>query len=166
MRVVYIAVGGNEGERFQNLVRGINLIGLRYPVEAVSSVYLTEAWGFEGRDFLNAVLLVRSSENPFAMLHYLKHVERRLGRKTLPRKGYSPRPFDADILLYEGLRVRSPELTVPHPKMHLRDFVNVPLKELFEAGYPTLGYSPNTRGDMRIVRVIEREALFKMVGRG
>ncbi len=156
MPLVYVGVGSNEGNRLQNLLAGISLIGRRYPVLAVSSIYLTEAQGFVGRDFLNAVLLIRCDDNPFSLLRHFKDVERILGRRG---SGYGPRPFDADILLYEGLTLRSPDLTVPHPRMWERDFVLLPLMELLSLGFPALSYTVRPVGRGRVIKVIDRRAL-------
>lgn len=156
MPLVYVGVGSNEGNRLQNLLAGISLIGRRHPILAVSSIYLTEAQGFVGRDFLNAVLLIRSNDNPFSLLRFFKDIEGVLGRRGT---GYGPRPFDADILLYEGLTLRSPDLTVPHPRMWERDFVLLPLKELFSLGFPTLSYTVRPVGRGRVIKVIDRRAL-------
>ncbi len=153
---MYVGVGSNEGNRLQNLLAGISLIGRRYPVLAASSIYLTEAQGFVGRDFLNAVLLIRCDDNPFSLLRHFKDVERILGRRG---SGYGPRPFDADILLYEGLTLRSPDLTVPHPRMWERDFVLLPLMELLSLGFPALSYTVRPVGRGRVIKVIDRRAL-------
>ncbi len=158
MALSYIGVGSNEGDRFHNLLAGISLIGRRYPILALSSIYLTEAWGFVGRDFLNAVLLIRIHDNPFALLGYLKDVEAKLGRKP-SRRRYGPRPFDADILLYEGLTLRSPDLTVPHPNIRERDFVLIPLKELLSLGFPSLSFTAEPAGSGGVVKVVDRAAL-------
>ncbi len=156
--MAYVSVGSNEGDRLRNLLLGISLIGRRYPILALSSIYLTEAWGFSGRDFLNAVLLIRSQDNPFALLGYLKDTETKLGRRPT-RERYGPRPFDADILLYEGLNLTSPDLTVPHPHIRGRDFVLVPLGELLSLGFPSLSFTPEPLGVGRVVKVMDRTAL-------
>ena len=158
MALAYVGVGSNEGDRFHNLLLGISLIGRRYPPLAVSSLYLTEAWGFVGRNFLNAVLLVRTHDNPFSLLGYLKDVEAKLGRKPTPGR-YGPRPFDADVLLYEGLLLSSPDLTVPHPRMWERDFVLVPLRELLALGFPSLSFKVEPTGTGRVIKVVDRCAL-------
>ncbi len=160
--MAYVGIGGNEGDRTLNLLRGMRLIGLRCPVVALSSIYLTEAWGFSSRPFLNAVLLVRCDGNPFSLFQYLKYVERILGRVE-GTSGYSPRPFDADLLLYEGLTLTSPVLTVPHPRMHLRSFVMVPLRELWARGLPTLGFEDRREDTGYVRRVMDHRAISKVV---
>jgi len=121
-----------------------------------SSIYLTEAQGFVGRDFLNAVILIRCRDNPFVLLRHFKDIERVMGRRG---SGYGPRPFDADVLLYEGLTLRSLDLTVPHPRMWERDFVLVPLKELISLGFPSLSYTVEPIGKNKVIKVIDRSAL-------
>ncbi|NPB03112.1 MAG: 2-amino-4-hydroxy-6-hydroxymethyldihydropteridine diphosphokinase [Thermotogae bacterium] len=154
--LVYVGVGCNEGERFVNLIRGIRFIAKRYVILAVSSIYRTKAVGFKGRDFLNAVILLRTYDNPFAVLSYLKTVEHLLGR----RSNDPNRPFDGDILLWENLYLESPILTVPHPRMYLRAFVQIPLMELFKRGFPTFGYKLRTFADVGdVVKVVDGAAL-------
>jgi len=150
-------LGSNEGNRLHNLLVGARLISRRYDILAISSLYLSRSWGFKSRDFLNGVLLVRVMDNPFVVLSYLKWVEGVMGREPTSGGGYSDRPFDADILLWEGLTLRSPDLIIPHPRMRERDFVNVPLAELISRGYPSLGYTPTTGEGLR--RVVSYEAL-------
>jgi 2-amino-4-hydroxy-6-hydroxymethyldihydropteridine diphosphokinase len=155
---LYVSLGSNEGERLLNLVRAVKLLKEKVRVLAYSSVYLTEAVGFEGRDFLNMCLLLSTDMDPFESLNFFQEVERKLGR-TSKGKPYKDRIIDIDILLWENLTVVSPTLIIPHPEIRKRDFVNIPLLELFSMGYSDLGYSPKIVGNKRVLKVIQAEAL-------
>ncbi len=155
---LYVSIGSNEGDRLLNLINSIRLLQRRFRVLAYSSVYLTEAVGFEGRDFLNMCLFLSTDMDPFESLRFFLEVEEKLGRKS-KGKPYRDRTIDIDILLWENLTVRSPELTIPHPEIQNRDFVNIPLLEIFSRGYSDLGYRPRVRGDKRVIKIVQAEAL-------
>ncbi|HEY2803503.1 MAG TPA: 2-amino-4-hydroxy-6-hydroxymethyldihydropteridine diphosphokinase, partial [Actinomycetota bacterium] len=84
--------------------------------------------GPEQDDFLNAVVGISTELEPHALLEALQGIENELGRVRAERFG--PRTIDLDLLLYGGEEIDDPELTVPHPRMHERAFVVVPLTEL------------------------------------
>ena len=115
----------------------IRLIGERVgPVLRQSSFLETEPWGFESENrFLNAVILCETSKTPREVLRLTQQIERDMGRKkNVNRKSvnrkYKDRPIDIDILLYDDLTVNEPDLKIPHPLMHERDFVMKPLQEI------------------------------------
>ncbi len=133
-----IGLGTNLGERKQNLEDA--LVSLeRLPDTAViarSSVYETEPVGYADQpDFLNMVAVVESSLSPRAMLGGCLGIEATLGRVRSFRNG--PRVIDLDLLLAEGYSEKTPELTVPHPRMTERAFVMDPLSELESRGVLT-----------------------------
>ena len=99
-------------------------------IDAVSSAYDTPAWGIEDQpSFANAAASGLSSLTPHALLALCKRIEADAGRDfSAPRN--SARPIDVDILLIEGEMVSAPDLEVPHPAMHQRAFVLVPLAEI------------------------------------
>lgn len=96
----------------------------------VSGFYRTPPWG-DGQqdDFINAVALIETSLEPVPLLKALQSVENDMGRRRSNRR-WGPRIIDIDLLLYGGLQLRSEELELPHPRMHERAFVLVPLCEL------------------------------------
>lgn len=106
----------------------------------VSSVIQTPACGFDGADFLNCAARFETDVEPLELLHICKRIERELGREGGPEyaadgsRVYHDRPIDIDILMYGDLRMDTPELTIPHPRMLERDFVMIPLKELCSSG--------------------------------
>ena len=136
---VFLGLGSNLGDRETLIVQAIELIGKRVgEVVRQSSLIETEPWGFESENkFLNGVILVETTLTPRRLLKVTQSIERTLGRKkksTVNCKpstvNYSDRPIDIDILLYDDLTVDEPDLKIPHPLMHERDFVMIPLKEL------------------------------------
>ena len=131
MKKVFLGVGSNLGNRSENLqevrIRIEESIG---PVVCASSVYETEPWGFESDNkFLNVVLCVETGLSPSGLLGRILMIESQLGRL---RSGdqYSSRNIDIDILLYHNDIVNEAALKIPHPRMHERRFVLVPLAEI------------------------------------
>jgi len=123
------------GRREENLRRAVLLIGERVgAVLRQSSVLETEPWGYESdHKFLNAVILCQTELSPRQLLQAVKQIERDMGRVTKSKAcRYADRPIDIDILLYDNLTVDDPDLKIPHPLMHERDFVMIPLNEIYE----------------------------------
>ena len=115
------------------LHRAIALIDERVgTVQRVSSFIETEPWGFQSEHpFLNAACMVLTTLSPEQCLAETQKIERELGRTTKSKNGiYHDRPIDIDLLLYGDLKVSTPKLTLPHPRMYERDFVMIPLKEI------------------------------------
>lgn len=132
---VYLGLGSNLGDREENIKRAIALIHERVgEVVRQSSLIETDPWGFESdHPFLNGVILCETVCTPRQVLKATQKIERELGRKkktTLLSHLYSDRPIDIDILLYDDLTVNEPDLKIPHPLMHERDFVMIPLNEI------------------------------------
>jgi 2-amino-4-hydroxy-6-hydroxymethyldihydropteridine diphosphokinase len=98
-------------------------------VKAKSHVYETPPWGFEDQPpFLNQALQVQTYLQPEPLLKHLKRLEIALGRKTSFHNG--PRLIDIDILFYDDLVLNTPTLTIPHPRLHERGFVLLPLMDI------------------------------------
>ena len=113
--------------------RAIALIDERVgTVQRVSSFIETEPWGFQSEHpFLNAACMVLTTLSPEQCLAETQKIERELGRTTKSKNGiYHDRPIDIDLLLYGDLKLSTPKLTLPHPRMYERDFVMIPLKEI------------------------------------
>ena len=131
---VYLGLGSNLGDREDNIRKAIEFINERVgEVVRQSSLVETEPWGFESENkFLNGVLLCETSLTPRQVLKATQKIERFLGRTKCNHKtqGYSDRPIDIDILLYDDITVDEPDLKIPHPLMQERDFVMIPLKEI------------------------------------
>lgn len=133
LHTVYLSLGSNLGDRHLTMRRAIELIGERVgTVDRESSPLETEPWGFESPNkFLNMCVRVLTSMSPLQVLDATKAIERTLGRTSKSVDGhYRDRPIDIDILMYDDLHISTPELTLPHPLMHERDFVMIPLREI------------------------------------
>ena len=127
---VYLSLGSNVGEREANLLAAIAaLAGVEVRVRLVSSIYETEPVDYlEQGWFLNCVVEGETELGALELLRTLRGIEGRMGSKKAFAKG--PRLIDMDILLYGDEVVDTAELQVPHPRMHLRRFVLVPLAEI------------------------------------
>ena len=127
--IVYLALGSNLGNRPANLQAAIAAFPPGVRVLAQSPVYETRPWGVTDQPvFLNMVIKGETGMKPRELLNHLKLLETRLGR--LPSFRFGPRLIDIDILFYDNLTLDTPELTLPHPHMHTRAFVLVPLVDL------------------------------------
>jgi 2-amino-4-hydroxy-6-hydroxymethyldihydropteridine diphosphokinase len=137
----YVALGSNLGERETHLVGAIAALrrtpGIR--VVVVSPVYETEPVGPPQGRYLNAVVHLRTSLSPRALLERLLSIEAEAGRVRRPEPN-SPRTLDLDLLLYGALSLREPDLEIPHPRLHERAFVLEPLRDLApDLVHPVLG---------------------------
>jgi 2-amino-4-hydroxy-6-hydroxymethyldihydropteridine diphosphokinase len=126
---IFIALGSNLGERLGNLQKAAAGMPPEVDVLAASLIYETDPWGFVDQPaYLNQVLEATTRLEPAALLAYLKQLESRLGRVVTFRNG--PRIIDLDILFYDRLIMKTDGLCIPHPRMHERAFVLVPLADL------------------------------------
>ncbi len=126
---VCLGLGSNLGDKQRNLARALDLMGAFVEVRAVSSLYRTAPVGYLQQDwFLNAAAIVETRLTPDACLEALLDVERVMGRVRGIRNG--PRLIDLDILLWDGLRLDSAGLRIPHPRLVERHFVLMPLAEI------------------------------------
>src|SRR6266849_7052824 len=136
---VSLSLGSNVGDRAKNLRAAIAALGeAGVRVTKISAFYETEPVDFlEQAWFLNCAVEGVTDVSAPELLRALRGIESRMGSKKLVAKG--PRRMDIDILLYGSETVDTPELQVPHPRMHLRRFVLVPLAEIAaEAVHPSL----------------------------
>lgn len=159
MHEVYLSLGSNLGDREQQLKQAIRFIDERIgEVVRQSSFIETEPWGFQSdHRFLNAAICCLTDKTPREVLQLTQQIERDLGKNEAhatrrapqssalspqpssitphpsslsPQPSYYDRPIDIDILLYDDWKVSEPDLKIPHPLMHQRDFVMIPLKEI------------------------------------
>lgn len=137
---VWLALGGNEGDRLQHLRDAIDaLIAGGVAVDAVSAAYDTPPWGVTDQpSFANAAVSGLTALPAYALLALCKRIEAVQGRDfAAVRNG--PRPIDIDIALIADELVEAPELRVPHARLHERAFVLVPLAEIApEVRHPRL----------------------------
>jgi len=127
----FIGIGSNLGDRLENCRAALRRLeatpGLK--VLRLSTFYETEPVQAEGGWFVNGVALLETSLDPFGLLRILKGIEAEMGRPIIHGPG-TPRTIDLDLLLYGPLVIRTPELVLPHPRMHERRFVLLPLSEI------------------------------------
>lgn len=133
--IAYLSLGTNLGDKRKNIAEAIKNIGeLVGDVVRQSALYETEPWGFRSDNrFVNAAVCVDTQLSPHRLLEVTQRIEREMGR-TLKSDGgeYHDRIIDIDILLYGDLHIDEPDLKIPHPLMHERDFVMTPLNEIME----------------------------------
>lgn len=127
--IVYLALGSNLGNRLANLKAVISNLTPQMSVKKKSSVYETPPWGFENQAaFLNQVVMVETYLEPEALLNHLKRLETALGR--VPSFENGPRLIDIDILFFDDAIIDTASVAIPHPRLHKRAFVLVPLAEI------------------------------------
>ncbi|MGB7299236.1 MAG: 2-amino-4-hydroxy-6-hydroxymethyldihydropteridine diphosphokinase [Burkholderiaceae bacterium] len=126
----YIGLGANLGNAQQSIRAAMNSLGNDSTTAAwsASSLYRSAPIQAEGPDFINAAMWIRTSLKPLALLHRLQQLEQDHGRQRTVQN--APRTLDLDLILYDTLQMNSPELILPHPRMHKRRFVLAPLLEL------------------------------------
>lgn len=129
---LYLSLGSNLGDRKKNLEDAISLINDSVGhVCRVSSFIETEPWGFKSEhSFLNAACMVETALTPEQCLNVTQEIERKLGRTTKSCGSYQDRIIDIDMLSYDDLCIDTTQLTLPHPRMHEREFVMIPLEEI------------------------------------
>ena len=127
----FLCLGSNLGEREVNLTNClIKLKKIDAEVITASSLYETEPVGNCNQSrFLNQVVEIEAAIDPFILLNKIKKIEHQLGR-VKSELDKSPRIIDIDILLAENKVIHTEKLIIPHPRMHLRNFVLIPLKEI------------------------------------
>jgi 2-amino-4-hydroxy-6-hydroxymethyldihydropteridine diphosphokinase len=129
--IAYVGLGANIGEPVHQLTQALSLLSdiEGTQLRACSSLYRSTPVGcIDQPDFINAVAALETRLSPQALLSALGALEMRFGRVRGPRD--APRPLDLDILLMGNIRMRTPQLSLPHPRAHQRAFVLIPLQEI------------------------------------
>lgn len=131
MHQAFIALGSNLQNPQAQVKRALQTIANTANIKLIkaSSLYKTAPVGYDNQpDFINAVAEIETTLSPLELLHILLAIETAHGReRPFPN---APRVLDLDVLLYENTVINTPELTLPHPRMHLRGFVMLPLAEI------------------------------------
>jgi 2-amino-4-hydroxy-6-hydroxymethyldihydropteridine diphosphokinase len=135
MSITFLSLGTNLGNKESNLDHAIEKIEEYIGrILMYSSIYETEPWGFQAKnEFLNMVLKVETDLIPSELLEKVLNIESLLGRVRANKhytSAYSSRVIDIDILMYDNIIINEPDLKIPHPLMHERKFVLVPLCEI------------------------------------
>lgn len=126
----YIALGANLNSPATTLEEAFNVLAECDGIDLIkrSSLYTSPPLDADGPDYINAVAEIRTTLEPLALLHSLQAIENAFGRERAYRN--APRTLDLDLLLYEDFSSNTEELTVPHPRLHIRSFVLMPLIEI------------------------------------
>ncbi|HLP95708.1 MAG TPA: 2-amino-4-hydroxy-6-hydroxymethyldihydropteridine diphosphokinase [Saprospiraceae bacterium] len=126
----FLSIGSNIGDRAGNLKNAIGLIEKFIgKIAKRSHVYETQPWGEPNQDaFLNMVIMINTSLEPRDILEKITKIERELGRER--KEKWGPRTIDIDILFYGKRIIRDKGLEIPHPELHKRGFVLVPMMEI------------------------------------
>lgn len=147
MSEAVIALGSNMGNRIENINAAIRAIAKLPDVKIIkaSSVYETEPVDCEEDDvYLNAAVLVDTNISPAMLLGECLGIEAAMGR--IRTKKNAPRIIDLDLILYDGVKTESFELTLPHPRVLERAFVMAPLLDLYPSGRaPGMFFAPHLR---------------------
>jgi 2-amino-4-hydroxy-6-hydroxymethyldihydropteridine diphosphokinase len=132
MNVAYLCLGGNLGDRAASLKTAIDEINKKVgEVDAISHTYETEAWGVINQQaYLNVCLELKTKLNPEELIENLLNIESDLGRKRDVYHTYEPRTIDLDILFFNDEMIDLNHLVIPHPRLHLRKFVLIPLNDI------------------------------------
>ncbi|MGA8848883.1 MAG: 2-amino-4-hydroxy-6-hydroxymethyldihydropteridine diphosphokinase [Dehalococcoidia bacterium] len=141
LAIVYLGLGSNLGEREENLRQALTLLSLKVKLGEVSSIYETEPVGYKEQPlFLNLVCRITTNSSPEELFHLAKDIETRMGR--VPSFPNAPRIIDIDILFYDNKIMDTLNFTIPHPRLHDRAFVLIPLAEIApDLVHPKLGKS-------------------------
>lgn len=128
-KTVYLSLGSNVGDRVSNITRAIEKLREVGRVDAVSAFFETEPVEYTDQPwFINCAVALTTSFTPAQLIRRLLEIEGEMGRRRTQKKG--PREIDLDILLFGDDVIDTQELTIPHPAMHERRFVLVPLAEI------------------------------------
>ena len=143
MSIVYLSLGSNLGDRNHFIDCAICEIDKRIgEVTKVSNRYETEPWGFISKNkFINVAVEVKTLLPASEVSDIAHKIEEELGRtRGINSTGYEDRVIDIDLLMFDNIISNNESLTLPHPKMHLREFVLIPLREIApEIIHPVLG---------------------------
>jgi len=140
---VYIGIGSNLGKKRENYLEALERIAKLPKTRIIkeSSVYESQPHGDSKEWYINGVIEIETEMKPELLLTKFKNIERAMGRKKV-RKRWGARIMDLDILLYDSLIMNKKNLKIPHPEMHQRKFVLIPLSELGpQMIHPVLGSS-------------------------
>ena len=126
----YIGLGSNLGDRIRNLQGAVERLATIGPITALSSVFETKPWGVDGYQprYLNQVAAIRTTLNPLDVVTDLLSIEYSLGRAREEKN--ASRTLDLDLLLHGENVIEASGVTVPHPRLHERAFVLVPLSQI------------------------------------
>ena len=130
MSKIYLSIGSNKGNRYSFIKEALRLIRKDIgKIFLISKTYETKSWGFHSDDFINICIMIKSDLLPAELLNKLKNIELKIGRIGNSTKILA-REIDIDILFYSDKIVDHKDLIIPHPRLHLRNFVLYPLHDI------------------------------------
>ena len=159
---VYIGIGSNLGNRFENIDSAVSFLNKKRGIESVfqASFYESGPVGISSkRNFLNTAVKIKTELSPFELFERLKHIEKVLAKKKTKS---GDRVIDLDILLYKDDVIDDTVLKIPHSKFHERLFVLVPLKEISgDIKHPLHGeklsrFIERLKGSKQFIKRVER----------
>ncbi|WP_372473617.1 2-amino-4-hydroxy-6-hydroxymethyldihydropteridine diphosphokinase [Capnocytophaga sp. ARDL2] len=131
MNTVFLSLGSNISPRKNYLNQALKEINQRLgEITAQSKIYETPAWGFVSENFYNMAIAVQTEKSSKEVIDGCLKIEKDLGRVRLSKNGYSARVIDIDVLFFNEEIIQTEKLIVPHPLLHQRDFVLLPLQEI------------------------------------
>lgn len=131
LKKAILSLGSNLGNRRLLLQRAVYILGERLgTIEKISAVYQTPAWGFEGADFFNCCISLRTNKSPEFIMDTIEAIEQQLGRERYHDNSYHSRTIDIDLLFLDDLIINTQRLVLPHPHLHKRSFVLEPLEDI------------------------------------
>lgn len=131
LHTAFLLLGSNIEDRKSYIKKAISLISSNNnKVVTSSDYYFSESWGYDDEDYLNLALEIQTPLSPTELLSTTQCIEKTVGRTAKTQKGYEARIIDIDILFYENKIIETSKLTLPHPRLHLRNFVLFPLAEI------------------------------------
>lgn len=159
--IAYLSIGSNVGDRKKNLQNAITLLDShkKIDVDCVSPFYKTEPQNYTDQDwFINAAVKIKTRLNPEDLLSALKALEKDLDKDGKPFR-FGPRIIDLDIVYYDDLTLKTSKLEIPHPRMHERCFVLIPICDIgAHEIHPVL----NLRSD-ELLKKIEKQETQKVI---
>jgi len=157
----YLSIGSNLGDKKQNLVTAINLLRNhdKIDVAGVSSFYKTQPQNYTDQDwFINAALKIKTLFDPQELLAALKTMEKKLDKDGKAFR-FGPRIIDLDIIYYDDLILKTEDLEIPHPRLHKRCFVLIPICDI---GAHTFHPVLNLRSD-ELLKKLEKQETQKVI---
>lgn len=133
MSRVFLSLGSNLGDRLSNIQQAVSSLSMSEHIKILktSSFYETEPWGNKDQEwFINAAIAIDTDFTCEELLKFCQSIEAQLGRIRKDAEKWTQRVIDIDILMYDDKIINTSNLTVPHPLMHLRAFVLVPMLEV------------------------------------
>ena len=135
LHTTYLGLGSNIGNRKRNMRDAIQYLeSIVGTLVRQSDLFETEPWGFDSPNlFINMCVCMETPLSPRQLLEATQPIEKKMGRTSKSEAGeYADRIIDIDILIYDDLKINDGDLVIPHPLMHERDFVMIPLRQILE----------------------------------